>query len=963
MNRLSVVRQFSGSLPWHTTSLAAISRHALLFGLTGGKGGALAPPPELFPSQFCLAGSDTKDKWEDLEAAGLKPRPSDPGEKSPIAALWVLALVVVVMAPLWAQDFPAIGQASRTTLALAGLKAPVGIYRDTLGIPHIYASSAADAYFALGYLHATDRLFEMEVFRRRASGTLAEVFGKASLDDDIFVRQIGIRRSAEAAWNSHRLDGRIRSELEAYCAGVNARLAELQKPGAPKPAIFQQLGFTPAPWTPVDALAFPKYMGWDQSGTDTDVWMGMLVEKLGLETMNELFPLDRPYEISTIPAWGAVNKALGGEAEQACFPIMNFSAATPSPGPPRLMKTPAAAHPLPQGGEGDGSAGGEGDDSVGRQGVVAYLGRSPCVGAIDSPKFPPDFDQAALELHRRFVSGRFGSQFALGSNNWVIDGSKSATGKPILANDPHLGFSLPSIWYTAHLVAPGLNITGVTFAGFPYTVIGHNDRIAWGLTDMQADAVDYFIEKTDPLHPHQYFYKGQWRPMARVHEEVRVRGEKPVPLEIDSTIHGPLVTTHGATLALEWTGLVPTFEVLAFQRLNTARGLADYRAALKDLAVPALNVIYADVDGNIAIAPHGALPIRKRGLGRWPVDGSSGEYDWAGMIPDDQLPFALNPSQHYLASANGRPAPVGYPYYLGWMWDPSYRTRRIHELLGTHDRITVEDMEAFQMDAHDVAAEAFVPVLLAAYDRHPFGDAKVRHAIDELRRWNFEATPSSVAERIWAGWFERFRKDVWQDKFDAAGVDRWDGGWGFADSNERQPELEVLEFLTRSNGESIWFVEKPRTPTSGVRATQARDEIMAHSFVAAVAQIEKERGADMSRWEWGATNILRLHSMTQNPALDRGGIPVRGDEFTLGPGANGGEVTGGASWRMVVDFSDLGHSFGMYPGGQNEDPTSLHYDDQMKPWAEGRYLPLYFYPSPQAFQAGQIESVLVLEPR
>jgi penicillin amidase len=843
------------------------------------------------------------------------------------------------MTPLRAQESPALGQASRTTLPLSGLQGPVTVYRDTFGIPHIYAGSTEDAYFALGYLHAIDRLFEMEMFRRRASGTLAEVFGKASLDDDIFVRQIGIRRSSEATWKSHRLDGRIARELEAYCAGVNARLRELEKPGSPKPAIFQQLGFTPAPWTPVDALAFSKYMGWDQSGTDTDVWMGMLVEKLGLETVNELFPLDRPYEVPTIPGWGAVGATL-------------VVAPGRPQGPPLQRDSRQAAQPQ----------------------IIEW-------DATPAPHFPPGFDQAALELHRRFVSGRFGSQFALGSNNWVIDGTKSATGKPILASDPHLGFSLPSIWYTAHLVAPGLNITGVTFAGFPYAVIGHNDRIAWGLTNMQADAVDYFIEKTDAQHPHQYFYKGAWHALTRVHEEVPVRGEKPVPLEIESTVHGPLVTTHGVKLALAWTGLEATFEVIAFQRLNRARGLADYQAALKDLTVPALNVVYADVDGNIAIAPHGALPLRKRGLGRWPVDGSSGEFDWTGTIPDDQLPFALNPTQHFLASANGRPAPVGYPYYLGWMWDPSYRTRRIHELLSTHDHITVEDMEAFQMDAHDAAAEAFVPALVAAYDRHPFGDEQVRRAINELRRWNFEATPQSIAERIWAVWFERFRQDVWQGQFDAAGVEHWDGGWGFAGSNERQPELEVLEFLTRANPESKWFENarrnvvrgssQPRddsqvawTADSAVRgSSQTRDDIMAGSFAHAIEQIIKDRGADMSRWQWGATNILRLHSMTQNPALDRGGIPVRGDEFTLSPGANGGDVTGGASWRMVVDFSDLGHSFGMYPGGQSEDPSSPHYADQMQPWAEGRYLPLYFYPSPQSFEAGQIESVLVLGPK
>jgi penicillin G amidase len=387
--------------------------------------------------------------------------------------------------------------------------------------------------------------------------------------------------------------------------------------------------------------------------------------------------------------------------------------------------------------------------------------------------------------------------------------------------------------------------------------------------------------------------------MARVEENVPVRGEKPAHIVIESTVHGPLVTTHGARLALCWTGLGPTFEVLAFARLNIARHLDDYRAALRDLTVPALNVIYADVDGNIAIAPHGALPIRKRGLGRWPVDGSSGDYDWAGYIPDNRLPFALNPPQHYLASANGRPSPVGYPYYLGWMWDPSYRTRRIHELLRGHERITVEQMEAFQLDAHDDAAEAFVPVLIAAYDRKPFGDDRLRRAVDELRQWNFEATPDSVAATIWTVWFELFRKAVWQDKFDAAGVEPWTGGWGYAGSNERQPELEVLEFLTRENPSSPWF-DDLRTPQK-----ETRDDIMARSFFAAIDRLTGERGTDVSEWTWGKSNVLRLSSITQQAALSRGGIPLRGDEFTLDPGANGGEVTGGASWRMVVDFSNL----------------------------------------------------------
>ncbi|HUI40642.1 MAG TPA: penicillin acylase family protein [Terriglobia bacterium] len=786
---------------------------------------------------------------------------------------------------------------NRSARPLPGLEAPVQVDFDHLGIPHIYARSAPDAYRALGYLHARDRLFQMEVYRRRGSGTLAEMLGPSQLDDDIFIRQLGLRRSAEAIWRSPRLNAAVRAEFQAYCDGVNARLAEL---GDAIPSAFRQLGLKPAPWTPVDALVFARYMAWDQSGTDTDVWMGMLVEKLGLDTVNELFPLDRPYEVPTVPASALAQPPAGGELPEAA-------------------------------------------------GAARGRGETP-------PRFPSGFDQAARELHAHFAGQRFASPFAFGSNNWAIDGHKSATGKPILANDPHLGLSLPSIWYTAHLVAPGLDVIGVTFPGFPYAVIGHNERVAWGLTNLQSDQVDYFIEKTEVGHPGQYLYQGEWRPLERREEDIAVRGAKPYHLLVESTVHGPLVTVHGARLALDWTGLEPSFEVLSFRRMNRARNLADFHAALRDLAVPALNVIYADTDGNIAIAPHGRLPLRKRGLGRWPVDGASGDFDWLGFIPDDRLPFALNPPEHFLASANGRPTPVGYPYYLGWMWDPSYRTRRIHELLRTHQHISVADMERFQMDAHDAAAEAFVPVLVAAYDRRPFGGERVREAIHELRRWNFEARPDSVAETVWAAWFETFRQAVWQNHFDAAGVEPWTGGWGFAGSNERQPELEVLEFLTREVPDSPWFDDE-RTPVR-----ESRDDVLRSSFAAAVEALTRQRGADMRQWFWGKTNVLRLHSLTGVAALDRGDIAVPGDEFTLGPGANGGEVTGGASWRMVVDLGDLENSAGMYPGGQSEDPASPHYDDQMKPWAEGHYLPLPFPGKPGTLPPGQTESVLVLTP-
>ncbi len=826
-----------------------------------------------------------------------------------------IALLVILVAgsAAAAGNLPVAAQASRVSISLPGLKAPASVYRDRYGIPHIYAQSSEDAFFALGYLHATDRLFQMEIFRRRASGTLAELFGQVALDDDIFMRQLGIRRTAQAEWDGSELDTKVKQEIIAYCQGVNARLQELAGHEVPEP--FKTLGLTPAPWSPVDALVFPKYMGWDQSGTDTDVWMGMLVQKLGLATVEELFPLDRPYEIPTISE--ADWKALSPSGHAA----------------------PAAVIPAEMGARRDNASG-----------EAAVIDRRY--------SFPAGFEEAALELHRHFVSGRMAGRFARGSNNWVVDGKKSATGKPLMANDPHLGFSLPSIWYTAHLVAPGLNVMGVTFAGFPYVIIGHNDRVVWGFTNLQSDVVDYFIEKMDDRHPHQYFYRGEWVNTVRRTEEIPVRGERPVRLEVESTGHGPLVTAHGARLALAWTGLQPTPDVNALAHFNTARNLWEFRQALRDFRVPPLNIVYADVEGNIAMFPHGALPIRKRGDGRWPVDGSSGDFDWAGTIPDDQIPAAINPPEHFLASANGRPAPVGYPFYLGWMWDPSYRTRRIHQLLSTHSHITIEQMETFQTDAHDSAAQSFVPVLIAAYDRRPFGNDTVRRAIEELRRWDFVAAPETVGTTIWSAWFKRFRDAVWDDDFAKAGVEPWSGGWGFSGSNARQPEMEVLEYLTRENPTSPWF-DDVRTPER-----ETRDEILARSFVEAMQQLVKERGADPATWTWGKTNVLRLQSLMRQPALDRGGMPVRGDEFTLCPGDDGGgPVTGGASWRMIVDLADPGHSFGVYPGGESENPASPHYDDQVAPWAAGQYLPLHFYASPEGFQPGEVEAILTLTPR
>jgi penicillin amidase len=773
----------------------------------------------------------------------------------PFRTLWVLWLAAI--------SSLAAGQAQ----SLPGLSAPVEVIRDPHGVPHIYAQTWTDASRVLGYLHATDRLWQMDLLRRRASGTTAEILGPGGLESDIMMRTLRIRRSCEELWNSQDLPADFRAELEAYAAGVNARILEL---GDTLPAPFQMLGYQPADWTPVDTLAFSKYMGWDQSGTDDDLWFGMLVEKLGPTAVEELWPLERPYEIPTVSVQAP------RDAPSAVSDL------TPIPG--------ASA---------------------------AYL--------------------AAFERIER--GGWFLRGGSFGSNNWAIDGSKTASGKPMVANDPHLGFMLPSLWYTAHLSVQGRNVAGATFPVGPVIVIGHNDAIAWGVTNLQADAVDYFVETPNPDDSTQYRHRGGWKKLVRTTETIPVKGADPKVLEIDSTVHGPVLHREGRMISLCWTGLVPTRDHLALWRIGRAQNLQDYLQALEDLSVPAMNLVYGDTAGNIAIHPTGDLPLRTRGQGRIPLDGASGEFDWRGMIPRREMPLAVNPVSHYVASANGRPQPLGFPHYLGWMWDPSYRTRRIHELLAAADGVTLEKMQAIQNDAYDLAARQFLPTMLAALGPDDTADAVSAAAAHAARNWDYVAQGPTAGPAVWLRWFEKYRDAVWKDEWVARGIQQPGGSWGFSGDNRREPMLEVLEFITREQPESHWFDDQA-TPER-----ETRDEIIRRAWREAIPSLRQQLGDDLARWNWDQVNTLRLRSLASVEQLDRNGGPVAGDIFTLNPGSNVGTVGGGASWRMIVDFGAPKESLGVYPGGQSDDPASPWYDDQMRLWAKGEYVPLMMQPA------------------
>jgi penicillin amidase len=794
-----------------------------------------------------------------------------------LACCLAILSCLVVPAALRADEKPA-------GVTLAGLGAKVDVYFDSHGVPNIYASTWTDAARTLGYLHARDRLGQMDLFRRQASGTMAEIRGKDALKDDILVRKLGIRKGCESYWAASGFPPDLKAELEAYAEGVNRRMAELDNDHLP--LVCKALGYRPAAWTPVDSLVFTKYMGWDQAGTDDDLWLGMMAEKLGASTVEELWPLERPYEIPTVARQASREKL----SQRPIVPIPGASAAYAA-----AMKN--------------------------------------------------------LNWHRWL--GEAGS---FGSNNWAVDGTKTVSGKPILCSDPHLGFSLPSIWYTAHLSVAGKSVAGVTFAGTPSVIIGINDHHAWGLTNMQADAVDYFVETVDPKDPLRYKHRGEWKTMQRTTENVPVKGQPAFELTIDATIHGPVISREGRTITMAWTGLGPTSDPEAIWKMNRAGTFKEFMEGLNHLEVPALNVCYADVEGNIAMHPCGRLPLRLAGQGRIPMDGASGDNDWQGWIPRNELPLEINPARHFVASANNRPAPLGYPHYVGWMWDPSYRIRRIHEMLTPARGLTIATMGLLQNDALDMAAERFLPILIAAVRKADLKDPQAREILDTVAGWNYIASPEALGPMIWLRWFEAYRDAVWKNKWPARGIEEKGGSWGFNSTNRREPIIEVLEYLTRQQPGSPWFDD----PTTPIR--EDRDALAVRSFASAVERIKKEFGTDREKWRWKNINRLYLPSLTGQSILARAGGPIPGTAYTVNPGSDVGRVTGGASWRMIVDFARVADSVGVYPGGQSESPASTHYADQMGIWGTGRYLPLNIVGDPARLPAGVRSSKLVFTP-
>ena len=779
-----------------------------------------------------------------------------------------------------------------SSLDVYGLQNPVQIYRDANGIPHIYAESPQDMFFAQGYIHAQDRMWQMEFWRHIAQGRVSEIVGEPGIENDKFIRTSGWNRIAAAntAYYEQELPEAM-SALEAYSAGVNAYLVENHEDIAISQRILGLVGepWQIEPWEPMHSIGWGVVMGWDLGGNwDNELTRARLYALIGEEATNELIP-GYPYDTRPVIA-----------------PMSDFLAAAPA-------RAESAAAP-----------------------------------AIDWTRVSTDI------IGEPPVSA-FGTGPHLGSNNWVVSGEHTASGLPLLANDPHLGIQIPSIWYQVGLHAPGWDVTGFSFAGIPGVIVGHNERIAWGVTNVGPDVQDLYIEKINPDNSNQYEYMGEWRDMNVIEEVIKVNGGEDVILNVRETIHGPIISDvledQPDALALRWTATSGPSRILqSVLSINQAQNFEEFREALRYWEIPSQNFVYADVDGNIAYQTPSLIPIRRNGQGMVPVPGWTDEYEWDGYIPFEELPVMLNPERGFIVTANHAVVDEQYPYFIARDWASGDRGYRIEEMIAESiaaGPVTADDFARMHSDSKSLRAETYVPLLAGLSS----DDAGVQQALEILRSWDFQERTDSVATSIFEIFYMQLANNVLADDVGAENV---------SDAHS------AIYFHRLANDPAARWWDNTSTPQ-----TETREDILLKSLEDALSWLKANLGDDMGAWTWGKLHTATFSSTPLGESgigpiegiVNRGPFPVDGGSDLVN--ANNwswnepAAVRSHPSMRLIVDLSDFDDSRWVIPTGQSGHPYHPNYDDQIDLWLSGEYLPML---SSRAAVEAAAEDVMILQP-
>lgn len=769
------------------------------------------------------------------------------------AAAWlgwsVLGLVLVIAAVLGGlylylrTSLPKLDGA----LMVAGLDGPVTIQRDANGIPHIFATDAHDAFFAIGFVHGQDRRFQMDVLRRYGAGELAAIAGKDLVQRDRLMRTLGLAQAAKEQYQ--HLDQRTRRLLQAYADGVNAAVATHR--GARVPYFY--FAPKPPPWTPVDSLlvrnVMALYLSQNYRG---ELLHARLAERLSPARLHQLYP--------------------------------------------------------------------------------GY----PQSGLVTLASLVPLYRKLPLERLARLMPPESAWRYA--SNSWVVDGAHTATGKPMLENDPHLTLTAPSVWYLLRANFPGYALEGGTIPGAPFLIVGDNGHVGWGMTEAGADVEDLFIEKTDPKDPGRYLTPTGSAPFMTRSEVIHVHGGHDVRITIRSTRHGPVISDvlgagkgivkPGYVLALDATWLEPDDKTLqALCEMGFARNWQQFRDALEDFAAPQMNITFASTDGTIAFMAPGRIPVRKSGHGWVPHPGWTGQYDWTGFIPFDSLPQGVDPPKGRFVSANNKDVSDIYPYFLTDNWAPPYRADRIEQLLDATPEQTLDSMARIAGDTYSGAAHDLLPLMLRVKPE----TARDAWAVRQLRDWNDMMSSRGAAPLLFMAWLRQLNRALFAKPLGPAFGAYWTSN-----------PLAVKGILTSGH---TWCV-----PSSGVKGDCGR--VLAESLHEAVRQIERRLGGEPRNWRWGALHQARF----ENPVLSR--VPLIGEFGTPTVPAGGADNSidagitrfsdrrhpfrdiGGPSLRFILDFADLSRSRFMVAPGVSGNPLSSRYSSLVRPWRAVQWIGL-----------------------
>jgi penicillin amidase len=731
-------------------------------------------------------------------------------------------------------------------IRLEALASEVKVIRDEWGVPHIFAANEKDLFFAAGYIHAQDRMWQMELSRRAGFGRLSEVFGKQTLDRDKFLRNIGLKEAARKEYEN--LSPAMKEPVHSYCEGVNAWIRSRKYFNWPPE--FLILRHRPEPWTILDSLVIKEIMAFLLSGDyQSEALRAKLAGRLGPQKALEILEEDAEAPFSTVSDI-----------------------------------------------------------------ALSHLGEE--------------------------------RQSFQGSNNWVIGGSRTQSGKPLLANDPHLEISVPPIWYEIHLCCPTINVTGVSLPGVPVVVIGHNESIAWGITNSGADVQDLFIERLD-ARGENYADGEVWRPLLKKEELIRIRGKKePERMVVSWTGRGPIITPlivkGDQPLSLEWVIQEGGHTFEAFYRLNKAGTWDEFQAALRLFDSPSQNFVYADVYGNIGYYLSGRIPLRPKNTALFPYPGWRGEGQWNGFLSEELKPTAFNPEQGYIITANNRIIPDDYAYYISCEWDVGFRAERIKELILGQAKHTAESQKRLQNDVRSKEAELFLPLLRNI----PCTEEKARKAQALLNDWDLEVK-SAKAAALYEIFMKIFHEEVFRDEL---GEDYQDFFRYF--QNKKAGLLRILQ-----DSSSPWFDNKKTA------AIEAREDIIRTSLARSYASLEEKYGPP-EKWDWMRMNSIKFeHALGQVPFLkffNAGTFPLEGDGFTVRVFLSRGKgASVGASYRQIIDLGDFRNSLSVLTSGQSGHFLSRNYDNQIPLWLKGEYHPMLFFP--EDIEAGAV-GTFVLKP-